>query len=101
MHLSIIDDDAHVTGIRPGQRSLLHTSHNTFQDSRQETGIDGSTNDTVNKHQLSTPVQIYSLRITYADFILLSAKTICIRCRHTFVVRFDDQMNFTELPRTT
>ena len=57
MHLAIIYDNADVAGVRTCQRSMLHTIHDTLQDSWHETGIDSSTNHRVEEYQLATPLQ--------------------------------------------
>ena len=101
MHLTIVNNDTHVTSIRTRQRTLLHTRHNTFHNSRQEAGIDRTTDDTVNKHQFTTPFQWYLFRTSHGNLKFLSIELIRFRHRHTFFIRFYDQVNFTKLTGTT
>ena len=101
MHLTIVNNDTHVTSIRTRQRTLLHTRHNTFHNSRQEACIDRTTDNTVDKHQFTTPFQWYLFRTSHGNLKFLSIELIRIGHRHTFFIRFYNQVNFTKLTGTT
>ena len=57
MHLAIINDNSHIAGIAACQRTVLDTVHNTLEDSRHETCINGTTYHRVEEYQLTTPLQ--------------------------------------------
>ncbi len=59
MHLTIVDDDADITGIRAGQRALFHTFHYTLQDSGHEACIDSTANYGVDEDQFAAPFQVF------------------------------------------
>ena len=101
MHLSIIYDNTHITCIRTGQRTLLHTAHDTFQDGRHETCIDGSTYHTVHKYQFSTPFQVDYFRTFHIHLIFLSVELVGFRSWHTFIIWLYNQVYLTKLTGTT
>ena len=101
MHLTIIHDNTYITSIRTSQRTLFHTRHDTFQDSRHETRVNRTTYDTINKYQFTAPFQWDFFGTFHVHLKLLRTKLISIRQRHTFVIRFYNQMHLTKLACTT
>ena len=101
VHLTIINNDAYVASIRTGQRSLLHTIHDTLYDSRDEACVDRTADDGVDNDQFTTPLKVNLLLVFDRDLVLLITELIGLLNRHAFLVRLDDQVNLTELTGTT
>ena len=100
VHLSVIDDDADVAGIRTGERSLLHTGHHTLEDGGHETGIDGTTHHGVEEHQFSTPFEVNFLSRLDVHAELLSAELIHRGIGHTLGIGLHNEVHLTELAGT-
>ena len=101
MHLTVIDNDADIAGIRTGQRTLLHTRHNPLEDSRHKAGIDGSTHYAVDEDELTTPLQRNLFGTLDVHLELLVAKLIGVGGRHSLVIGLDDEVYLTKLTGTT
>ena len=80
---------------------MFHTVHETFHDSRHETSIDSTTNDRVNHNEFTTPIEFNFLNVARLDTIFLTVEFIDFFNRFAFYVRFNDEVNFTELTSTT
>lgn len=100
VHLAVIDNDAHVAGIRSGERSLFHAAHHAFENRGHEAGVDGTAHDAVDEHQFSAPLEIHFFLTARRDTDLLIAEFEQGGFGHSFEVRFDDEVHFAELSRT-
>ena len=80
---------------------MFHTIHHTFDDGRNETSIDRTTDDGVDNNQLTTPLEIDLLLVFYGNLILLVTEFIGLLNGLTILIRFYDQVNLTELTGTT
>ena len=101
MHLSVIDDDAHVAGIRAGERTLFHTFHDTLQDSGHETQVDSTTHNGVDEDELSTPLQVDLFLALDVHLELLTVDLERGWIRHSLCIGLHDQVNLTKLTGTT
>ena len=101
VHLSVIYDYTNVTSIRTSQRTMLHTVHNTLKNGRHESGINGTTYNRVEEHQLSTPFQRNLFTALDIHLELLAVESERCRIRHTFCIRLYDEMHLTKLTSST
>ena len=101
MHLTIIDDNAHITSIRASERTTLHLLHYTLEDSRHESHINSTTYYSVDKHELTTPFEVYFLTALEVNLYLLTIELVSGRIRHTICVWLYDKVNLTKLSSTT
>ena len=100
MHLSVINDNTHITCIATGQRSVLHAIHDTLKNSRHEACINSTTDNRVDEYEFAAPFQVNLFATLDIDLKLLSVDLVRCRIGHTFSVRLNDEMNLTELAST-
>ena len=100
MHLTVINDDADVAGIRTRERTLLHLAHDTLQNSGHEAGIDGTADDAVDEHQLAAPFQVDNLFALGVDAELLTTEAIDLADGLTVGIGLDDEVHLAELTGT-
>ena len=100
VHLTIVNDDTHIASIRTRQRSLLHTAHNTFQNSRHEACIYRAADNRIDKDEFSAPFERNFLLIAHIYANFLTVKLVNRRIRHTIAVRLDNQMHLAKLACT-
>lgn len=101
VHLTVIDDDTHITRITTRQRALLHTRHHALQDSGHKACIDRSTHGTVDKHQFAAPFEVNDFFRLGRHLKLLSTKLIDAGQFHTVEVGLNDEVYLTKLASTT
>ena len=100
MHLTIIDNNPHVSCITSSQRTMFHTIHHTFQNGWHEAGINSTTNNRIDEYQFTTPFQVDNFLAFDVHFELLSIEIIVSRIKHTLCIWLYYQMHFTKLPGT-
>ena len=54
---------------------MLHTIHDTLQDSRHESSVDGATHHRVEEYQLTTPLQVNFLTALDVHLELLTIES--------------------------
>ena len=101
MHLSVIDDDAHVAGIAASERSAFHSLHDTFQNSWHETGVDGTADNRVEEDELSAPFEVDLFTSFDVHAVFLSAELEHGRIWHAFSIRLDDEVYLAKLSCAT
>ena len=100
MHLSVIDDDAHVASVGTRERTLLHALHHTLQDGGHETSVDGTTNHRVDEYEFAAPLQIDFFLAFDVHLELLTVDFERCRVGHSLGVRLQNQVDFAELTGT-
>ena len=100
MHLTIVYYYANISCIATVKWSLLHSFHYTLQYCRHKTLVDSTSNNRVDKHELSAPFQINDFLVLDVHLELLTINLVRCRIRHTLSIRFDNEMNLTELSCT-
>ena len=101
MHLSIVNNHAHIAGIASGKGTLFHTLHDTLQNCRHEACINGSTYHTIDEYQLATPFKINLFFALGIDAVFLTTETIDVGIGHSLIIRLNDKVHFSKLSGTT
>ena len=99
MHLSVVNEDADVTGVRTGERTLHHSFLDTLEDGWHKAQVDGTSDNAVVELQFSTPLQI-------GDFRGLDIELGLLAVNHELglelsLCRANEQMHLTELSGTS
>ena len=90
VHFAVVYHDTYITGIRTGERTLLHAVHKAFYNGRYEPGVNGSSHNAVVYYELAAPFQRYLLLVAHIELKLLVAETIRVWFGHSFGVWLDD-----------
>ena len=101
VHLAVVNDNTHITGIATCQRTLLHTFHDTFEDGRHKASINGTTNNRVDEYQFAAPFQVNLFPALDVHLELLAIELVSNGIRHTLCVWLHNQVNLTKLSCTT
>ena len=101
VHLSVVNDDANVASVTSGERSLFHATHYAFQNGGHEASVNGSAHNRVDEHEFAAPFQRYFFLALEVDADFLIAKLVNSGIGHVFVIRLNNEVNFTKLSGTT
>ena len=101
MHLTVIDEDSDVTGIRTGERALGHLVIESLEDGRHEARVDGSTDNAVVELKPSAPFEVELFLGLDVEDNILAVNLELVRERNAFNDRADEDGNLTELTGST
>ncbi len=97
MHFAVVYAYTNIASIRTSERTLFHAIHKTFYDGRDETCINSTPYNAIANDQFTTPSQRNFLSVAYIHLEFLITETVCVGSRHSFCIRFYDEMNFAKL----
>ena len=101
VHLTVVDNHAHVAGVASGQWATLHTVHDTFQNGWHKARVDGSANNRIDEYELAAPRQSFLFFAFDIHLELLSVELIHCWVGHSFCVWLYDEVHFAELSCAT
>ena len=74
VHLSVVDNNAHIASVGSGERSLFHATHHAFENRWHEASVDGTAHDAIDEHQFSAPLEIHLFLTARCDADFLIAE---------------------------